>query len=229
MTCAIKICGITSADDARLVSEAGIDYLGVLVNVRQSPRSVGMDRASEIIAHSKVPVIMLTYDHRIADVLTLAEALHPRGVQLAGAENEQYILTLRDTIDGEIWKSLHLPPDDGGQDSAGAVAAQINRLARIGVDRVVLDTAISRGGVELRGGTGERCDWSAAARIRQQVDMCLFLAGGITPHNARHALLQVRPDGIDVSSGVEQAPGKKDITLVHHLVAAARPSMPHPS
>jgi phosphoribosylanthranilate isomerase len=226
MTCSIKICGITGADDARMISESGIDYLGVLVNVRQSPRSVGIEAASEIIAASKVPVLVLAYDHCIDDLLLVVKALHPAGVQLAGSESETYIASLRDKIGGELWKTVHLTPAEAVIDFSAAVAAQINRLAQIGINRVVLDTAVTRGSVEFRGGTGERCDWSVAAQIKQQVDMFLFLAGGINPGNVRDALLQVNPDGIDLSSGVERATGKKDIALVQRLVAAAKVTLP---
>jgi phosphoribosylanthranilate isomerase len=103
----------------------------------------------------------------------------------------------------------------------------MNRLCAIGVDRVILDTAVKKGSLDERGGTGVRCDWSVAARIKQQVDMFLFLAGGINPENVRDALLQVHPDGVDLSSGVEQAVGKKDLTLVRRLIEAASVSMNH--
>jgi phosphoribosylanthranilate isomerase len=222
MTCSIKICGITGADDARMVSECSIDYLGVLVNVRQSPRSVGIEAASEIIAASKVPVLVLAYDHCIDDLLLVVKALHPAGVQLAGSESERYIASLRDTIDVEIWKSVHLPARETGNDVSGPLAAQINRFARIGVNRVVLDTALSRNTVVLKGGTGQPCDWSIAARVRKQVDMFLFLAGGIHPGNVREALLQVGPDGVDMSSGVERSIGRKDPALVKSLVFEVR-------
>jgi phosphoribosylanthranilate isomerase len=224
MACAIKICGVTGPEDASLLSAAGIDYLGVLVNVTPSPRSVTIERASGIIAASKAPVIVLTCDHSPAGVLDLVQALRPAGIQLAGSESEGYIASLRDTIDIEIWKSVHLPVREAGHDESGPLAAQINRFARIGVNRVVLDTALTRNSVVLKGGTGQPCDWSIAARVRKQVDMFLFLAGGIHPGNVSEALLQVRPDGVDVSSGVERSVGRKDAALVRSLVSGARMS-----
>lgn len=222
MSCSVKICGITSADDARMVSANGIDYLGVLVNVSQSPRSVGIEKASEIIAASQVPSIVLTYNHVIDDVLLLEQALHPAGIQLAGNEDEQYIASLRDMTEVELWKSVHLPPADASPDVSAALAARINRLAQVGINRFVLDTVLIRGKVELRGGTGQQCDWTLAAHIRSQVDAFLFLAGGINPGNVCDALLKVRPDGVDLSSGVEVAVGKKDPALVANLVDTIR-------
>jgi len=227
MACAIKICGVTAPEDASLLSAAGIDYLGVLVNVTRSPRSVTVERASGIIAAATVPVIVLTYDHSPAGVRDLVQALRPAGIQLAGSESEGYIASLRDSLDIEIWKSVHLPAREAGDDISGTLAAQINRFARIGVNRVVLDTALIRNSVVLKGGTGQPCDWSIAARVKKAVDMFLLLAGGIHPGNIREALQQVGPDGVDVSSGVERSVGMKDAALVKRLVSEAGMNTPN--
>lgn len=224
MTCSIKICGISSVADARMVSETGIDYLGVLVNVRQSPRSVGAETAAEIVAASTAPVMALTYDHPIDDVLQMVRTVRPAGIQLAGTETEDYIAALRERLDGALWKTVHLPATEAGERVAAELARLINRLAAIGVDRVVLDTAVKKGRREMRGGTGECCDWPTAALIKQRVSMFLFLAGGITPQNVRDAVREVHPDGIDLSSGVERSRGKKDLALVRRLIEAAAAS-----
>jgi phosphoribosylanthranilate isomerase len=225
MTCSIKICGITSVADARMLSDTGIDYLGVLVNVRQSPRSVGLETAAEIVAAATVPVMALTYDHPIDDVLQLVRTVRPAGIQLAGTEPEKYIAALRDRLDGALWKTVHLPASDAGEGVADELARLINRFSAIGIDRVILDTAIIKGPREMRGGTGQRCDWPTAALIKQRVNTFLFLAGGITPQNVQDAVRQVHPDGIDLSSGVERSRGKKDPALVHRLIEAAAASV----
>ena len=218
MACSIKICGITSEEDALMASEAGADYLGVLVNVKQSPRSVSVERACRIIAAAQVPVIVLTYDHSPDEVLMIADALHPSGVQLAGNECHASIASVRDKIKGELWKSLHLPLENTDHPEPRSIADQIKHLAHIGINKIILDTTLKTGTIILRGGTGKKCDWSIAAQIKEQVTDFLFLAGGINPENVKDALLQVRPDGIDVSSGVELALGKKDPSLVKRLI-----------
>ena len=218
MTCSIKICGITSVEDALMASEAGADYLGVLVNVKQSPRSVSVEAASMIIAAAQIPVIVLTYDHSPDEVLMIADALHPSGVQLAGNESHASIASLRDNIKGELWKSLHLPLENTDHPEPRSIADQIKNLAQIGINKIILDTTLKRGNIILRGGTGKKCDWSLAAKIKEEVTDFLFLAGGINPANVKEALLLVRPDGIDVSSGVERAPGKKDPSLLKRLI-----------
>ncbi|MBP1721572.1 MAG: TrpF [Deltaproteobacteria bacterium] len=225
MTCSIKICGITSVADARMLSDTGIDYLGVLVNVRQSPRSVGVETAAAIVAAATVPVMALTYDHAIDDVLRMVRAVRPAGVQLAGTEQEHYIAALREKVDIALWKTVHLPASDAGEQIAAELARLINHLSAIGIDRIILDTAITKGRRVMRGGTGEHCDWPTAALIKQRVNTFLFLAGGITPENVRDAVRQVHPDGIDLSSGVERARGKKDLILVRRLIEEAAASV----
>jgi len=225
MTCSIKICGITSVADARMLSDSGIDYLGVLVTVRQSPRSVDVATAAAIVAAATVPVVALTYNHPIDDVLQMVRRVQPAGIQLAGTEPEHYIAALRDRVDVALWKTVHLPASDAGEVAADELARLIDHFSAIGIDRVILDTVITRGPCEMRGGTGERCDWSIAALIKQRVNMFLFLAGGITPENVRDAVRQVHPDGIDLSSGVERSRGKKDPALVRRLIEAAAASV----
>jgi phosphoribosylanthranilate isomerase len=225
MACSIKICGITSVAEARMLSDTGIDYLGVLVNVRQSPRSVGFETAAAIVAAATVPVMALTYDHPIDDVLQMVRTVRPAGIQLAGTEPENYIVALRERLDVALWKTVHLPASDAGEGVAAELARLINRLSAIGIDRVILDTAIKKGRRDMRGGTGVRCDWPTAALIKQRVNIFLFLAGGITPENVRDAVRQVHPDGIDLSSGVERSRGKKDLTLVRRLIEEAAASV----
>jgi phosphoribosylanthranilate isomerase len=225
MACSIKICGITSVAEARMLSDTGIDYLGVLVNVRQSSRSVGVETAAAIVAAATVPVMALTYDHPIDDVLQMVRTVRPAGIQLAGTEPENYIAALRERLDVALWKTVHLPASDAGEGVAAELARLINRLSAIGIDRVILDTAIKKGRRDMRGGTGVRCDWPTAALIKQRVNIFLFLAGGITPENVRDAVRQVHPDGIDLSSGVERSRGKKDLTLVRRLIEEAAASV----
>jgi len=205
-----------------MVSEAHVDYLGVLVNVSLFPRTATTEKASAIVAASTVPVIALTYDHSLTEVMRMADVVHPSGIQLAGNEDDLYITSLRASVKGELWKSIHLPLSDLENDSSREIAAQINRLAQIGIDKFILDTFVSRGTAVLKGGTGEKCDWLLAAAIKDQVAPFLFLAGGLNPGNVKDALRQFNPDGIDVSSGVERAPGKKDPRRVSMLVENVR-------
>ena len=222
MSCLVKICGITNPEDAAMVSEAGADYLGVLVNVHQSPRSVTPETARTVCAASTVPVIVLTFDHPLDQVLSLIAFLRPAGIQLAGNETVDYVMKLRNEAPCEIWKSLHIPAGDTPKMTTLPLQESIDHYSRSGVDKIVLDSVALKKSKVLKGGTGQTFDWTEVKKIKKGVHPFLFLAGGINPRNVTDALVQVDPDGIDLSSGVEKSPGKKDRQLVKELMYLIR-------
>ena len=135
MSCLTKICGITSANDALMVANAGADYLGVLVNVPCSPRSVDPTIAKQVVSVSPVPVIMLAFDHPIDQVVESVKLLQPAGVQLAGNENNEYVQLLRGKISCELWKSIHIAVlDDAGPVDCAKIIEAIDNLINLGVD-----------------------------------------------------------------------------------------------
>lgn len=224
MTCLTKICGITSANDALMVANAGADYLGVLVNVPCSPRSVDPTIAKQVVSVSPVPVIMLAFDHPIDQVVESVKLLQPAGVQLAGNENNEYVQLLRGKISCELWKSIHISVlDDAGAVDCAQVIEDIDNLINLGVDRIILDSLLINNSTIQKGGTGHCFDWSLAKVVKKELpDVFLFLAGGITPDNITEALSQVSPDGVDLSSGVEEEVGKKNPALVKQLMTKIR-------
>ena len=222
MSCLVKICGITSPDDAAMVSESGADYLGVLVNIDHSPRSVTPEQAHIVRASSTIPLILLTFDHGLDQVLSLIEFLRPAGIQLAGNETVAYVKKLRNAATCEIWKSLHVPVDDTRKMNTRELVESMNHYSRSGVDKIVLDSVAIRKNKLLKGGTGQAFDWAEVKKIHDYPHPFIFLAGGINPQNVTDALLQAAPDGIDLSSGVEESPGKKDRRLVEELIKNIR-------
>ena len=95
-----------------------------------------------------------------------------------------------------------------------SLVEHINNYKNAGADTIVLDTLVSK----KKGGTGQTCDWDTAERLVKDIDMPLFLAGGINPENVCAAVRKVRPYGIDLSSGVEKAPAQKDPQKIRALV-----------
>lgn len=219
-----KICGITNVNDALMVADAGADYLGVLVNVECSPRSVNPNTAKQFVSVSSIPVIMLTFNHPIDQVLEFVEFVKPAGVQLAGNESKEYVQKLRDKINCELWKSIHISvSDDVRAVDSGQFTEVIDHLNTLGVGIFILDSAVRSNNTIHHGGTGQSFDWSLAQLVKKQLpDVSLFLAGGITPDNITEALFQVSPDGVDLSSGVEEAVGKKNPALVNQLMEKVR-------
>jgi phosphoribosylanthranilate isomerase len=219
-----KICGITNIDDALMVASAGANYLGVLVNVDCSPRSVSRATAQQVVSVSPVPVIMLAFNHPVDQVFESVKLVKPAGVQLAGGESKEYVQKLRKKIKCEIWKSIHISvSNDARVVGSDQLIKDIDCFSAHGVDKIILDSVVMSSNFIQHGGTGKSFDWSLAQLVRKQLpDVSLFLAGGINPDNITEALSQVSPDGVDLSSGVEEEVGKKNPALVNQLIKKIR-------
>ena len=113
-------------------------------------------------------------------------------------------------------------PEADHETVVAEMLAQMRALAEVGVARIVLDSRV-RG---MSGGTGITCDWSVAAQVVARSPLPVMLAGGIAPENVREAIASVRPAGVDVSSGVERAPGVKDPAAVRLVIAQVRAMLP---
>ncbi len=196
----IKICGITSAGDAHMAVEAGADALGMIF-WPGSRRAVDVGAAREITR--TLPPLIATVgvfvDASPDDVRDVADAVGLSAVQLHGSE--QAVDWAR--FPRPVLKALTLD----------AYAASPWRTARAAI-LVDADDPVARGG------TGRTVDWQAARAIA--ATRPLVLAGGLTPANVASAVEQVRPWGVDVSSGVEQSPGIKDADKVKAFVQAVR-------
>jgi phosphoribosylanthranilate isomerase len=203
----IKVCGVTTLDDAAMVAAAGVDYLG-LNFWSGSKRRVDVATAHALAAAARaagaVSIVGLFVDADPEDVAVTAAAVGLDAVQLHGSEDALALAAIART-GVAVWKAV-----------AVAGAADIDGIARVPVTTVLLD-APSPG----RGGSGQRFDWALA---RQAVERCpdhqIALAGGLTADNVAEAIAAVQPWAVDVASGVERAPGVKDPDRVRAFVAA---------
>ena len=198
MTVQIKICGITCREDAQKARECGADYIGIIVNIAGSRRSVAIQQAVEI--SSGIPSTVLLMEGQISSIETALRHIRPYAVQLIGQFPPGDIRSLKCVTDVKIWKTVHVPRS--GHDASHELEHQIAELQQAGIDAIVLDTLVPG----HKGGTGQTCDWHSAARIVQSVELPVFLAGGLTPENVTQAIAEVKPFGVDVSSGVESSP-----------------------
>lgn len=198
----VKICGVTDAHDAELAREQGAAFAGIVM-VPNTPRAVAVSQAAAIAEAATAPLVGVFRNEKPMQVAHSARALGLRAVQLHGQEDALYIRGLR---------SL-LPP---GVEIWGAAAVGRDLPApRPGADRTLFDTQI--GG--RSGGTGIAFDWS---RLDGRRDLGSgVLAGGLKPSNAR-AASQVGAYALDVGSGVEMAPGRKDAGKLHAFFEALR-------
>ncbi|MBB5209843.1 phosphoribosylanthranilate isomerase [Microbulbifer hydrolyticus] len=199
----VKICGITSVEDARLAVEAGADALG-LVFYPPSPRNVSPQQAAEI-ARAVSPFAVLTglfVDAHPAQVEAVLDQVPLNLLQFHGNENAPYCRQFH----RPYIKALRMKPE---LDPLEAMAAFPDA-------RGILLDAYRKG---VPGGTGDTFDWQ---RVPQGSGRQIVLAGGLNPQNVAAAIAEAQPDAVDVSGGVEAAPGRKDAAKVHEFIRAAR-------
>jgi len=190
----VKICGITNWMDAQRAIEAGCDAIGFNFYAR-SPRYVTPRAAAAIRSRlpreiAAVGVFVNTSPGKIHE---LASELNLEYAQLHGEETRAAVRTVRRTI--PVIKAFRIGP--GFRDG---------RLAGYSATAFLLDGAPANG--TLRGGTGKTFDWNLARRFSSYGP--IILAGGLTPENVAQAMHAVHPTAVDVASGVESSPGKKD-------------------
>jgi phosphoribosylanthranilate isomerase len=239
----VKICGITTVDDALQAAEAGADAIG-LNFYEQSPRFVAPDLAGEIVAAvrkqypaNRLAIFGVFVNPTLDDIVwtfregNLFGVEQSVGIQLHGDEPPELLAELRQHGIGTSEDLLHtlghapltpvvraLRPKSPELSDAAAYLQQCQALRAL--PQAVLLDAHEPGAY---GGTGKRADWHAVAGHRDQLcDLPVILAGGLTPANVAEAIAIAKPDAVDVASGVESAPGKKDHAQVWAFVAAAK-------
>jgi len=210
----VKMCGITNRDDALCAVDAGADLLGFIFYPK-SPRAVTVEQAAEIVAAARrrspaVGTVGVFVNEAPEDILRALDAAGIDYAQLSGDEPAESILALQ----GRAYKALRAIPTD--------LTAFIPSLhAPLSTLHAAMpDLLLDANHPALYGGSGTRADESLAATLARRYR--LLLAGGLTPDNIADAIRAVQPWGVDVSSGVEAAPGRKDHATVRTFVAAAK-------
>lgn len=210
----VKICGITKPDQGRSIAQLGASSLGFMC-VRRSPRYVEPEQIKAIVAvlpadarGNRVDRVGVFADAALDEICRVVAVADLSAVQLHGGESPQFCQQLRSVLPGvEIIKALRIRDAEALAQSA---------LYQTHVDTLLLDAYDPN----LLGGTGRTLDWSSLRTFRPNCSW--LLAGGITPENVQDALSLVHPDGIDLSSGVELAPGDKDLQKVARLFEQLR-------
>lgn len=221
----IKICGNTTLEDARLAVEAGADALGFVF--APSPRRVTPAQAQRIIAElpAQVEKFGVFVDAPFADIVSAVEACGLTGVQLHSPEKSlpsrvrEYSAAVGRKL--SIVRVVNLAAQNGASGIPSAPDLDLERFLDLApleasgeasgdgsVDAVLVDSSTA----SAAGGTGIRFDWAAAQAsfLRVAGQARIILAGGLRPENVEHAISTLRPWGVDVVSGVEATPGKKD-------------------
>jgi phosphoribosylanthranilate isomerase len=222
----VKLCGTTSRTDALMAAEAGADWFGVVVETAFSPRSLTLDEARELFVDPPLPAVALVFEMAEARLVEMIETLAPTAVQFLHPEQPDVLRRLKAKFPQvELWQSIHLPPA-GETVPLEPLLQSITTYLDAAVDLLLFDTAATVNGKKKFGGTGITADWCIIRQVLDRIrgKVPVLLAGGINPENAAAGLEAVNPDGLDLCSGVEAAPGKRDPIKVHALMKSVRQS-----
>lgn len=201
----IKICGITNIEDARWVANLGADYLG-LVFAKESKRKISLDKAEEIAetvpSYIKKVGLFVNEDPKIVNKALVACGLEV--LQFHGEETPDYCHQFNEKA--EIIKAFRIKDEES-----------LSRIPQYDVKFYLLD-AFSEGEF---GGTGQTFNWDLALKAKE-FGRPIFLAGGLNPDNVTEAIKKVQPYAVDVSSGVESSPRRKNIELMQDIIQKVR-------
>jgi phosphoribosylanthranilate isomerase len=206
----IKICGIRTPELLDATIEAGADIVGFM-HVQRSPRYVDLETLTELIslARGRIETCVVLVNPDNSCVMEIA-ALSPDWIQLHGPETPHRVEAIRDEAGIAILKALPI-----GTAEDVAIVPTFADVA----DRLLLDAKPPKG-ADRPGGLGVPFDWS----LLEALDPALpfMLSGGLTPDTVRAAVRQVKPFGVDASSGLETAPGVKNADLIRAFIREAR-------
>ena len=230
----VKICGNTNLEDASQAAELGADAVGFVF--APSKRKVTAAQVATITPHlpSGVERVGVFYSRNAEEIAQIAEQAGLTTVQLHGGLDVRLLERLAEKFAGSVsiiqtlhWtvdkQPLHESEDTAPQkaDSVSQISREIKQLAALEiVDRVLIDSKVGAAG----GGTGVAYDWSAAQAIFATAPdgIRMIVAGGLNPTNVARSIEELAPWGVDVSSGVEASPGRRDPALVARFIANAR-------
>ncbi len=218
MSVRVKICGLTSLEDAVAAADAGADYLGFIL-WPGSKRAVAAETVANIAATLRArpgcPLLVGVFvDEEPARAAELLARCGLDLAQLSGEEPPAHVGDPASPLYGRAYKALRPSSLAEAEAEAEWYAAPD---AADGRPALLLDSYHP----VLRGGTGETGDWAVAAALAAQ-EPHLMLAGGLTPDNVGEAVRRVRPFAVDVASGVEAAPGQKDPAKVRAFIRNAK-------
>lgn len=212
----VKICGFTRGEDVRIACGLGVDMVGTIL-VPNSPRYVPMEKAGEILAAASdgVAEVAVFTPSSPDDVTEVYRKLKPDYLQFHLTFPADELRRIRKDMEASFIVVVSIPQDVERPQDIVDRAIEVSEVA----DLVSLDTKGPTGG-----GTGLTHDWSLSAEIRKAVGKPVILAGGLNPSNVEQAIRTVRPFGVDVATGVESSPGKKDVRLMREFMEAVRRS-----
>ncbi len=211
MTTLVKICGLSTPDTLDVALDAGADMVG-FVFFPPSPRNLGIEAARALgeRAQGRAKKVALSVDATDAELDRVVEALKPDMLQLHGKETPERVVAVRSRFRLPVMKALPV--------ETRADLSPVHLYAKV-VDWLLFDGRAPRG-ASRPGGLGKTFDWRVLDKLNPGVPF--MLSGGLDAANLAEALRITRAPAVDVSSGVERAPGEKDPDKIRAFVRAAR-------
>jgi phosphoribosylanthranilate isomerase len=210
----VKICGLKTAETVEAAIAAGASFVGFVFYLR-SPRNVTLEQARQLaeLARGRAKIVALIVDAEDTLIEDIARDVRPDLFQAHGKESARRIAEISRRTGIAVIKAVKIgSAEDLGAGDAYDDAASI----------IMYDAKLPEGFVNaLPGGNGVAFDWSLLTRSRRHKPF--ILSGGLTPDNVADAIRLTNAPIVDVSSGVESAPGVKDIGLIRKFIEAARP------
>lgn len=214
MSVKVKICGLRTPESLDAALDAGADYFG-LVFYEPSPRNVDSETARSLVvrARGRAQSVALMVGPDDDAISALIEAVNPDLIQLHGNEPPERVAEIKQKFGLPVIKAIRIATE---QDARGAIRYD-------GIADMVLFDAMPAAGdtASLPGGNGVPFDWRALANMSRE-KRGFILSGGLDSDNVREAIAATGTQFVDVSSGVESAPGVKDNNLIRRFIAAAR-------
>lgn len=202
----VKICGLSTPETVDAAIRLGATHIG-LVHYEPSPRHVALDLAAELRqrAQGKVKVALLLVNASQQLTCDALSKVRPDIIQFHGTETPEWLARVKQLVPAQIWKAIGLRDAD---------TLDRTQKYRGIADRILFDAPAAA----MPGGTGTRFDWSLLANHRHSMDW--GIAGGLTPDNVGQAIAETGAPLVDVSSGVESAPGVKDVDKIAAFLKA---------
>jgi len=208
----IKICGLSNAETIAAAAKAGATHVG-LVHFERSPRHLALDAAARL--RKEVPegvkAVLLLVDADIAQTARAIETVRPDVVQFHGKQTPEGIALVRNQTGVECWRAVGVRSRETLEKAARFEGA---------VDRLLFDAPPPQSEGALPGGNGEAFDWRLLAEHIHRSPW--GLAGGLRPENVADAIRATKASMVDASSGIETAPGVKDVDKITAFCEAAR-------
>ncbi len=216
-TARIKICGITNKEDAEKLAKLDVDALGFIVTKREFPHRISAEDAKEIISHLPpfITSVLAEAYLSLEDLVSLCKELKPNALQIQhGLDQPNELKKLKKSLpEIKIIKAVRTDLENPNEADVRAKAKEVAKV----VDAILLD------GIRRKYKKLELKEyWEIAQKVVKEVPKPVILAGKLNIENVAEVIKVVKPYGVDLISGVETAPGKKDFRKVREFIKAVR-------